>query len=155
MMGRDELATHEFRQHGRDYRFSCDGWEDIEVARKEGWEAISSWGLDGWDLAIWPYVVISFRNVGDGLPRRAYQMRTTCEGDTTVYGFATTEDRDAAIDYLFLWYAVGHRLEEILANEGLTYDRDALDAASLTVEERFRGPFSWKRLEASESEVTA
>jgi hypothetical protein len=72
-----------------------------------------------------------------------------------VYGFATTEDRDAAIDYLFLWYAVGHRLEEILANEGLTYDRDALDAASLTVEERFRGPFSWKRLEASESEVTA
>ena len=111
-MNRAELAKHEMSQQGRDCRFSSpnfsdDGYGDIEVATKLGWTAVSSWGHDGWDLGNWPYVVISIRNVGDLYCGAAwqYQMRQTVEGDTTNYGFASAEDRNAAIDYLFGWYA--------------------------------------------------
>lgn len=77
-----------------------------------------------------------------------YEMRQTVEGDTTVYRFATLEDRAAGIDYLFVWYGLGREYDEWIV-EGLTHDkRDGLDAGALRVPERFRGPFSWERLDA-------
>ena len=78
----------------------------------------------------------------------AYEMRSTVEGDTDVYRFATQEDRLAAIDYLFIWYGLGEDYDSWTV-EGLTHDkREALDAGTLRVPERFRGPFSWERLDA-------
>lgn len=86
-----------------------------------------------------------------------YEMRQTVEGDTTVYRFKTPEDRDAAIDYLFVWYGIGKEYDD-WAVEGLGPEwddetrsyrtRDALDAGTLRVPDRFRGPFSWARLDA-------
>ena len=161
-MTRDELAAHEVASHGRDYSRSDDGYSDMEVAAEDGWHAIAGWGQDGWDLGDWPYVVVSARTLHDmtkDVPEGiCYEMRQTCEGDTTVYRFATIEDRDAAIDYLFIWYGIGHEYDEWEVN-GLGprwndktshYDsRDALDTGTLRVPERFRGPYSWKRTEVT------
>lgn len=86
---------------------------------------------------------------------RRYQMRQTCEGDTTEYSFATTDDRDAAIDYLFVWYGISKGHEEWTAaglyqawgpDGKLLYSaRERLDAGTLEVPERFRGPYSAAR----------
>lgn len=38
-----------------------DGYEFMEAGRTEGWQVISAWGEDGWDLGDWPYVVYLFR----------------------------------------------------------------------------------------------
>lgn len=161
IMNRDELAIHEIVQHGRDYSKSDDGYGDMEVASTEGWHALAGWGRDGWDLGDWPYVVISKRDlhgtaqaITDISQALAgpFQMRQTIEGDTTVYGFMNVEDRDAAIDYLFIWYALGmehKRFPEFVA-AGLTDGvlRAQLDAGTLDVPELLRGPFSFERLEA-------
>ena len=151
IMTREELAKHHVDKGGRDYRLSCDGYGDMEVAANEGWHAVSGWGLDGWDLGDWPYVVISVRNLdGD-----VYEMRQTVEGDTDVYRFTTIEDRCAAIDYLFVWYGLGREYDE-WGDAGLTYDkREALDAGALRVPERFRGAFSWDRLNENEAATIA
>lgn len=147
VMTSDELSARQVDSHGRDYSRSDDGWDDMEVAASEGWSAVSGWGRDGWDLGEWPYVVVSVRDVAAD----RWEMRQTVEGDTTVYRFATTSDRDAAIDYLFVWYGLGKEYDEWVA-EGLTHDkREALDAGTLRVPERFRGPFSWARLDAEKA----
>jgi hypothetical protein len=168
IMTRAELAKHKVDSAGRDYRLSCDGYGDMEVASKQGWHAVSGWGRDGWDLGDWPYVVISVRNrehpgyVIDGFhiplvtggedskPAMIYELRQTVEGDTETYRFDSLEDREAAIDYLFVWYGLG-REYDTWEVAGLTYDkREALDAGTLRVPERFRGPFSWARCESEE-----
>jgi hypothetical protein len=52
-------------------------------------------------------------------------MQQIVEGDHTLYRFSSEEDRNAAIDYLFLWYAA----EKSWAP--LEYeDREKLDRAS-------------------------
>ena len=38
-----------------------EGYERMEFAPRLGWTAISSWGLNGWDLGNWPYVVVYHR----------------------------------------------------------------------------------------------
>lgn len=81
--------------------------------------------------------------------RGAYEMRQTVEGDSTVYRFASREDRDAAIDYLFLWYALGNlasRLAEDDPDWQAVYGdgngrREGLDVGTLRVPERLRGPY--------------
>lgn len=159
IMTAGELRRHRVTSHGRDYSKSDDGYSDMEVAAAEDWHAVSGWGRDGWDLGDWPYVVISVRNraasstrCGEcGTIRSAdtggYEMRQTVEGDTDVYRFSSVEDRNAAIDYLFVWYGLGKELDEWTV-EGLTPDkRDALDAGTLRVPEQFRGPFRWARLD--------
>jgi hypothetical protein len=138
IMTASELAVHQVDSFGRDYSKSDDGYGDMEVAANEGWTAISGWGRDGWDLGDWPYVVIYARD---------HELRQIVEGDSTVYAFDNVDDLHAAIDYLFIWYGLRREYDEWTV-EGLTYDkRDALDNGELRVPERFRGPFSWKRLE--------
>ena len=132
LMTRDELATHEVTQYGRNYAESCDGYEDMEAEQDRGWHSCASWGRDGWDLGNWPYVVIYRRKLAGG----KFGVMQIVEGDRTVYHFGSEADRDAAIDYLFLWYAA----EEDWAP--LSYeDRARLDAGELTVDEKFRGPY--------------
>jgi hypothetical protein len=136
-----ELAEHKITAHGRDYRLSDDGYGDREVAEKQGWHAVSSWGRDGWDLGSWPYVVIYIREENG----TAYEMQQIVEGDHTVYRFSSEEDRNAAIDYLFLWYAADQHWAPITCDQ-----REALDIGypPLAITDKWRGPFSWSRLEA-------
>ena len=124
-----ELAAHHTGAHGRDYTVSCDGEDDMEQAAKEGWKIIASWGRDGWNLGDWPYVVISAR-VTDG----QFEMQQVVEGDHDQYRFGSYADLEAAIDYLFLWYAAGQHWAP-LGYE----DRAALDAGKLAVDEKYRG----------------
>lgn len=143
IMTADELRSHKVDAYGRDYSRSDDGYDDMDVNFKDGgWHAVSSWGLSGWDLGQWPYVVISVRDAD-------FDLLSTCEGDRDVYHFDTPEDRDAAIDYLFLWYAASKDYSDFPA-----IDRDALNAGNVTVDERYRGPFSWSRLDASKDPQT-
>ena len=168
IMTASELRRHRVDSHGRDYNKSDDGWSDMEVAASEvpPWRAVSAWGRDGWDLGDWPYVVISVRETHDSsqcdpictlagetgsdfCPPNRYQMRQTVEGDTDVYAFSTAEDRDAAIDYLFVWYGIGRDYDE-WAVAGVT-SREALDAGALRVPAEFRGAFSWARCNAEKA----
>jgi hypothetical protein len=74
----------------------------------------------------------------------AFEMRQTCEGDTTVYRFDSAADRDAAIDYLFVWYGIGQEYDE-WAVLGVT-SREGLDAGTLRVPEELRGPYGASRI---------
>jgi hypothetical protein len=132
-----ELAEHKLTSYGRDYRFSDDGWSDMEVESKRGWEPISAWGSHGWNLGDWPYVMIYSRNrLLEPAAELPFELMSICEGDRTVYGFTTAEDRDAALDYLFLWYAAGQSWAPLAWD-----DRERLDRGELAVDEKFRGPY--------------
>jgi hypothetical protein len=131
IMGRDELLTHHHRAHGRDYTVACDGYEDMEAAEKRGWRSLYSWGADGWDLGDLPYVSIQIAE-RDG----KFLLQSICEGDHDLYAFDTAEDRDAALDYLFLWYAAGKRWAPLTHEQ-----REALDAGGFEVEPQYRGPY--------------
>ena len=137
IMTRDELATHRDTSHGRNHALSSDGYDDMTLAEAQKWHAVSGWGRDGWDLGDWPYVAIYIRDLNG-----TYQMQQIVEGDHDVYTFASREDREAAIDYMFLWYAAGQDWAP------LGYEQRAtLDAGELEVDPKWRGPFSWDRLE--------
>lgn len=139
-----ELREHKTTDYGRDYRESCDGYGDMEAEEKRGWHAVSGWGRDGWDLGNWPYVVISTRE-----QHNKYGLMQTVEGDRDVYWFSSEEDRSAAIDYLFLWYAAGNRWAPLAES-----DREALNAGEMTFDEKWRGPFSWERCEREKDATT-
>lgn len=165
IMTRAELAAHQVDAYGRDYSVSDDGYSDMEAESVHGWTPIAGWGVDGWDLGDWPYVVISTRHRGNDITPERWEVMQTVEGDRTVYSFDVAEDCRAAIDYLFLWYAIGRQAEALgdgdpdWANLG-AWDADlgnyparvALDAGTLTVPERLRGPYSAKRHEVGEHE---
>lgn len=151
-MGKAELAEHEVRKWGRDYAESDDGYSDMAAEEKRGWSVIASWGSDGWDLGHWPYVMIYTREAGGHpLPpiapagpgrfqvqELAFELLEIVEGDRTLWQFGTEDDRTAAIDYLFLWYAAheGHRWSPVRVDQ-----QTALEAGDLPVDEKFRGPF--------------
>jgi hypothetical protein len=145
VMTRAELATHHIRDWGRDYRESDDGWSDMEAEGRRGWRVISGWGRDGWDLGDWPYVAIYTRTTNpgtmtDGKLNRVYELLQVVEGDRSLWTFTSTEDRRAAIDYLFLWYA---------ADDLPWVDREKLDAGQQEIGVRFRGPYRDESKEAS------
>jgi hypothetical protein len=112
-----------------------DGYDRIEAAVGRGWQAVPSWGLDGWDLGAWPLVVISHRRTPDG-----FELAYDVEGDITVYRFPTRELRNAATDCLAFWHWKQDAEEWV---DGI----DSTDAAP----ERLRGPFSWRRLSSSDA----
>jgi hypothetical protein len=107
-----------------------DGYDRMEAARGRGWQAVPSWGLDGWDLGAWPLVVIFHRRTGNG-----FELAYDVEGDITVYRYPTRELRDAATDCLAFWHWK-HDQEEWVDNVEL------VDNAP----DRLRGPFSSERL---------
>lgn len=139
-----ELGAHRVRAYGRDYSESDDGYSDMEAEAGRGWAAVSGWGRDGWDLGDWPYVVLYVR------PDRADLLQIV-EGDRTLWHFDTAEDRDAAIDYLFLWYSAGEGWSPLQVGNGPDANRAALDAGTFRVPPEFRGPFSWGRAERERS----
>ncbi len=168
-MGRDELAAHKVIDYGRNHGLSSDGYDDMELAERQGWRTLANWGRDGWDLGEWPYVMIYTQETrgrfdpsascqacganltdgsGDGVnghwqnctgevPREVgrFELMQVCEGDHTVYRFLTEGDREAAIDYMFLWYAAGKDWAPLTWEQ-----RTELDAGTLEVDAKWRGP---------------
>lgn len=112
-----------------------DGYDRITTAQQHGWRAVSSWGLEGWNLGAWPLVVILHRRSA-----RGFELAYDVEGDVTVYRYLTRELRDAATDCLALWHWK-HDGEDWV--DGV----ESIDATP----DRLRGPFSQKRLSASKS----
>lgn len=109
-----------------------DGYEFMGAGVRIGWTPMSGWGLDGWDLGDWPYVVVLFRDyvvAPSGVT--LYQRAIYVEGDITIETFRTAESRQEATDEtaLFYWKAQG---------------ADWLDRG-----DDLKGPFSWARLEAA------
>lgn len=145
VMTGDELRGHLVRQYGRDYSESDDGYGDMEAEQGRGWSAVGSWGLEGWDLGEWPYVVMYVRSTAGRFEPHdiegRHELMVICEGDRDVYRFLTAADRAAGVDYLFLWYAAGKRWAPF------DIDRERLDAGDLEVDPKYRGAFSWERLE--------
>ena len=156
IMTRDELAAHHVTSYGRDFTQSDDGYDDMEVNERKGWKAIPVWGRDGYNLGEWPYVVISHgtRKVDAPGPGR-YRLLSVCEGDHEVYAFDSVADRDAATDYLFVWYGLGKGYDTWEV-KGLTGagKREALDAGTLRVPISLRGPFSWARCDVTTGRVS-
>lgn len=133
IMGAVELATHRLGSRGRDHTVSDDGNDDMYLATRTGWRLLAGWGADGWDLGTWPYVSIQIKERTKA-PR--YLLQSICEGDHDTYGFETDAERDAALDYLFLWYAADNDWAP------LTYDQRAqLDEGGFEVDPKFRGPY--------------
>jgi hypothetical protein len=141
------LAGHKVTGYGRNYAESDDGYSDMAAEEKRGWRALASWGRDGWNLGDWPYVVVYVRespahtpdcsqSAGDCRCLPSYELMQICEGDRTVYSFTTVRDRNAAIDYMFLWYAADKHWAPLTWE-----DRERLDAGELEVDLKFRGPY--------------
>lgn len=136
LMTRDELATHKHESHSREFAIADDGYDDMALAEKRGWLTVSAWGRDGWDLGEWPYVAFYVRN-HDG----RFFMQTIVEGDHDIWAFDSQDDRHAAIDYLFLWYAAGKDWSPLTDT-----DRDALSAGTYEVPDvKWRGPYGRAR----------
>jgi hypothetical protein len=130
-----DLLTEEYRLDPEAFWTVCqmrgdDGYDRIEAARSKRWQAIPSWGQDGWDLGSWPIVVIYHRQSAEG-----FDLAENVEGDATVYRYPTREMRDAATDQLAFWHWK-HTGEDWVA--GI----DSVEEAP-----HFCGPFSWKRCE--------
>jgi hypothetical protein len=131
-MDKAELQRHQVGKWGRDYTESYDGYSDMEAEERRGWIVVPNWGRDGWDLGHWPYVMFYVRNHGDG----GYGLLEIVEGDRTEWRFTSQEDRAAAIDYLFLWYAADHHWCPITTDQ-----RPALEAGyPLAIADKWRGP---------------
>lgn len=140
IMTAEKLNEHKVNAYGRNYAESTDGYEDMTAENKRGWSEVSGWGRDGWDLGQWPYVVIYTQDFNAGTPAASYGLMQICEGDRTVYAFTSAEDREAAINYLFLWYSADQRWSPLTWEQ-----REALDAGTVEVDPKYLGPFSWER----------
>lgn len=123
-----------------DYGDYGDGYDWMETAREKlGYTTLSSWGLDGWDLGDWPYIVIQI-----SADRKT--VLDYCEGDLTFSTFETVEDASAFIDFLFLFHngIVEEELRKLPGPMPLNVD---------DLPERFRGSFSWHRSNQSRGEA--
>jgi hypothetical protein len=97
-----------------------------------GWEAVPSWGRDGWDLGAWPLCVVAAYDNPDA---NAFAVGVYTEGDMRVTHHSTQLDLYIAIDEVAEWYwrheyAIGPK--DLPEGEGLLLHH--------------RGPFNWARL---------
>ena len=140
-MGRAELDRHKTRSWGRNYAESDDGYSDMEAEQRlRGWTVIPSWGSDGWDLGRWPLIAFYVRDWPEHPtdPHGRHELLEIVEGDRTLWRFTTEDDRAAAIDYLFLWYAAHEHPRWSPVKPG---DVERLEAGVLPVDEKWRGPY--------------
>ena len=107
-----------------------DGYDRMTLARRLGWNAIPSWGLNGWDLGSWPLVVIYLRG--------ETELAVDVEGDIDIETFPTREERERKTDEIAFFYWKSHEEEWV----------DAIDSHE-QMPPNLRGPFSWNRLDGS------
>jgi hypothetical protein len=107
--------------------YSGDDW--IGVLRRCGWDAVSSWGRDGWDLGSWPQVIVAHHDHPG-----CYGLCLYVEGDLDVSAYPTREARDEATDRLaaYYWRYYQHGPEDLPASDD-------------DLQPHHRGPFSWSR----------
>lgn len=124
-----------------DYGDYGDGYDWIsETGPRLGFHALSAWGLDGWDLGQWPYVSLSI-----GRREGVVTVLEYVEGDLTFRDFASESDAFGFLDAcLFFWTEP--------AVEALRAAVPVVPASVEGLPDRFRGPFSWHRLNASKGE---
>nr|WP_024126163.1 hypothetical protein [Streptomyces sp. FR1]AHE38781.1 Hypothetical protein pFRL3_4c [Streptomyces sp. FR1] len=96
-----------------------------------GWDAVYSWGSEGWDLGSLPYQVVAHYDCPLDV---IYGMAHYIEGDVKVRAFGSREARDAATDELALsiWLAV---------RNGPRQGLPAADTPAADIPARFRGPY--------------
>ncbi len=111
------------------------GYDIMEPASAHGWQPISGWGRDGWNMGSWPYVVMYHRRTAD-----AWQVAYYVEGDLTIYSYPDRELCLAGLDCLALWHWK-HDGEEWAA--GIDRVEDAPG--------HLRGAYSSKRLDAEKA----
>jgi hypothetical protein len=80
-----------------------DGYDDMELAEKHGWQPISAWGKDGWNLGSWPLVIVFYRNLKKE-DEIFYQVIEYVEGDVTMWSCPTKEIRQKVTDELAFFH---------------------------------------------------
>lgn len=81
------------------------GYDIIEAAHQNRWNALPDWGKGQWLLGEWPLVVIFIKKSGN-----TYFVAHYSEGTTEVYACPTRELRNQIIDEIaFFWW---HRNNE-------------------------------------------
>jgi len=86
-----------------------DGYDDMELAEKHGWQPISAWGKEGWNLGSWPLVIVFYRNLKKE-DEILYQVIEYVEGDVTMWSCQTKELRQQVIDELaFFHWKFSHK----------------------------------------------
>jgi hypothetical protein len=106
-----------------------EGYERTSYARSTGWQPVSSWGRDGWDLGNWPYVIVYHRG--------ETELAQDIEGDITIETLTTAEERDRKTDELAFLYWKN-------ANEEWVQGIDSHEQ----MPDHLRGAFSWSRRES-------
>lgn len=109
--------------------------------------AVAGWGLDGWDLGGWPLVVIMHTVRHEPAKGGRFALTERVEGDCTQYVFATEEDLTKATDAVARWW---------WSRDPERHGPDVVKVLAETSEdqelpERFRGRFSWARLDRSKA----
>ncbi|MBG0741103.1 hypothetical protein IV500_17165 [Paeniglutamicibacter antarcticus] len=62
--------------------YNGDGYDWMGRVEARGWQVISGWGCDGWDLGSWPYIMIAGTRTRDEAGE-LWGMASYCEGDVT------------------------------------------------------------------------
>lgn len=96
------------------------------------WHLALSWGLDGWDLGEYPYYVYAYADGGR-------MVAEYCEGDVTVWMFVKPEGGLTLLDSF---------AEKQWRREGSSarLDEKLKEFPEGELPDKYRGPFSWKRL---------
>lgn len=122
------------------------GWiERVLAANGNGqhWQAVSSWGRDGFDMGDWPLVVYALGHVTETEADRLAPWRVLerIEGDVRLWAFETRHEALRALDALAAYW---WRQSPGRHGEAMTAIVDEVPSGSLPI--RFRGPFAWSRL---------
>jgi hypothetical protein len=133
-----------------------DGYE--WVARRDKsrtWRSISCYGLDGWDAGDWPLVAFAVTNsnvLDHATDRYLWGYAVRVEGDVDTYWYPTQQERDVAVGLAIHWY-----WQRDSTITGYLRDKGAEPKTWQTwddIPDRYKGYFSWKRLEASKADVS-
>lgn len=113
-----------------------DGWDWMDELGPTPWVPVPLWGLDGWDLGEWPYVIVCICSPGSGT--QAFGVATYVEGDLERQAYATRAEMIARVDEIAAFYwRLSSRPPEVPPIGPLP--------------EELTGPFSWERLDAAEA----
>jgi hypothetical protein len=121
-----------------------DGYEFMQKSREQaGWYDVGSWGRDGWNLGVWPLVIVQHRDPSPLIG--TFDVLYYVEGDITIYRYDTREERDAKTDVLFVFHALdsSHPVADELAKLGITWEtRGSVEEMLDRLPAYLRGPYS-------------
>lgn len=113
-------------------RFAGDGYDRAQYVERFGFEPVSGWGRDGYDLGEWPYVMVFFRDRSEELRGSVFEVVVNVEGDAYSHEFPTAGEREAWVDDWAFREWKHHEREWVAGLEAPTPE--------------LRGRFSWRRL---------